>query len=549
MEVLNLLQEVSFPFTHAAYVLGLNGPYFSHDTDAKGHHGIPEALPQKVCRLFRLSYPNVPFTTVRLQRLSALGNFGGRHRTLAFCLDTSQDAFEDGGSSSQTPPSSSPSSSESEEEEELLLLEEELEYEPKLDLDHLALEGRPGPSLSIAELGTRDATAAAAASAAGAAAAAAAASDITASAAASAAAAASSTPTPNLVINNNDNNNVTPEEDSTAASVNVTVNVVAGDDNITTNNNSITSTSSSNNNSSNNKNVEEKSAEQVKRRRKIMEEDTPMEGLEASPPPTAQSPSQIEAESRGFALFLSAPGSAASVGGWGDVCEDICRSAWRRLGNPGRDIRWASFARSDWLQWHWPTTGTFFVLTVTCEPLVHRRKLTLAERNLLLDMGFNLPSPVAGEVPAAELVKPSQAPASSAGTTRSGYSSSTSSGTAPRATVRSQAAVQAARRLLGFGLEETVDSTLIEEAFRSAVRRSHPDRQQTDSSSSPAPEGSTTSLAARTQGWAISQLVWARKVLQEVVQLGADSGSENQTRPEEPQQDPEDPPMLLMLGE
>jgi len=86
--VLQLLQETSFPFTHAAYVLGLNGPYYSYDTVADDHYGIPKALPALVCQLFRLCVPGVPFTTVRLQKLSAAANFGGKHRTLAFSLST-----------------------------------------------------------------------------------------------------------------------------------------------------------------------------------------------------------------------------------------------------------------------------------------------------------------------------------------------------------------------------------------------------------------------------------------------------------------------------
>eukprot|EP00927_Polykrikos_kofoidii_P060523 TRINITY_DN55481_c0_g1_i1.p1 TRINITY_DN55481_c0_g1~~TRINITY_DN55481_c0_g1_i1.p1 ORF type:complete len:434 (+),score=66.38 TRINITY_DN55481_c0_g1_i1:125-1426(+) len=86
--VLDLLRKTKFPFTHAAYVLGLNGSYYSYDTVTEDHYGIPEALPSMICRLFRLAVPGVCFTTIRLQKLAATANFGGQHRTLAFSLAT-----------------------------------------------------------------------------------------------------------------------------------------------------------------------------------------------------------------------------------------------------------------------------------------------------------------------------------------------------------------------------------------------------------------------------------------------------------------------------
>jgi len=93
--VLELLTTTTFPFTHAAYVLGLNGPYYSYDTVAKDHYGIPAMLPQMICRLFRLAVPDVVFTTVRIQKLSAAANFGGKHRTLAFSLAAPQSESDD----------------------------------------------------------------------------------------------------------------------------------------------------------------------------------------------------------------------------------------------------------------------------------------------------------------------------------------------------------------------------------------------------------------------------------------------------------------------
>jgi len=84
--VLELLLATKFPFTHAAYVMGLNGTYFSLDTIAEKHYGIPRALPTLLCALFRHMVPNVPFTTIRIQKFAAATNFGGQHKTLAFSL-------------------------------------------------------------------------------------------------------------------------------------------------------------------------------------------------------------------------------------------------------------------------------------------------------------------------------------------------------------------------------------------------------------------------------------------------------------------------------
>lgn len=82
--LLELLFSTNFPFTHAAYILGLNGEYYSYDTDAERHYGIPKILPWYVCRLFTLAMHNVKFTTIRIQKFSASANFGGHHRTLPF---------------------------------------------------------------------------------------------------------------------------------------------------------------------------------------------------------------------------------------------------------------------------------------------------------------------------------------------------------------------------------------------------------------------------------------------------------------------------------
>lgn len=99
---LELLLETKFPFTHAAYVLGLNGPYYSLDTIAEKHYGIPKTLPSLLCALFRAAVPGVAFTTLRMQKLAAAANFGGQHKTLAFSLSPLASA-EEGSEGFDTP--------------------------------------------------------------------------------------------------------------------------------------------------------------------------------------------------------------------------------------------------------------------------------------------------------------------------------------------------------------------------------------------------------------------------------------------------------------
>lgn len=83
---LQSLLATKFPFTHAAYVLGLNGQHYSFDTDADRHYGIPSRLPRVLCRLFRTAFADVAFTTVRIQKFSSSLNFGGQHKTLPFSV-------------------------------------------------------------------------------------------------------------------------------------------------------------------------------------------------------------------------------------------------------------------------------------------------------------------------------------------------------------------------------------------------------------------------------------------------------------------------------
>lgn len=95
--VLELLDGTKFPFTHNCYVLGLNGPYYSLDTVADHHYGIPRLLPALLCRYFSLETPGVPFTTLRIQKFAAAANFGGRHRTLAFSLGSPENLLDESG--------------------------------------------------------------------------------------------------------------------------------------------------------------------------------------------------------------------------------------------------------------------------------------------------------------------------------------------------------------------------------------------------------------------------------------------------------------------
>eukprot|EP00931_Biecheleriopsis_adriatica_P086600 TRINITY_DN61231_c0_g1_i1.p1 TRINITY_DN61231_c0_g1~~TRINITY_DN61231_c0_g1_i1.p1 ORF type:complete len:426 (-),score=106.28 TRINITY_DN61231_c0_g1_i1:23-1300(-) len=86
--VLERLASTKFPFVHAAYVLGLNGPYYSVDTATERHYGIPAQLPRLLCDLFRLEKPDVAFTTLRIQKFASAANFNGNHRTLPINLHT-----------------------------------------------------------------------------------------------------------------------------------------------------------------------------------------------------------------------------------------------------------------------------------------------------------------------------------------------------------------------------------------------------------------------------------------------------------------------------
>lgn len=100
--VLDLLATTKFPFVHASYVLGLNGPYFSVDTTADRHYGIPAELPRLLCKLFQLEKPGVSFTTLRIQKFGAAANFNGKHRSLPINLHSPQFADAENDSPDQS---------------------------------------------------------------------------------------------------------------------------------------------------------------------------------------------------------------------------------------------------------------------------------------------------------------------------------------------------------------------------------------------------------------------------------------------------------------
>jgi len=237
-------------------------------------------------------------------------------------------------------------------------------------------------------------------------------------------------------------------------------------------------------------------------------------------------------ESQGYAVFLS----AGCLGGRGEVCEDIRAGAWRVLGKPLRSAKWVPFLRHAWLQWHWPQVGDLFTITVTCEPPLHRNQLTLRERRRMTKMGFCLP----GQGKAEEVDSNDEKETDSRHQS-DGPGASASLRTPVR---RSLAALEAARRILGFDAEATVTAKEVEEAFRRAVRAVHPDREQQvhqdEGGSESVAESAEDGISSRMRGWAVAQVTWARKVLREAAQLGVAAPTEETPEPAGP---------LLMLAE
>jgi len=224
-----------------------------------------------------------------------------------------------------------------------------------------------------------------------------------------------------------------------------------------------------------------------------------------------------EMEPAGYALCLT----AGCTGGRGEVREDIDQGSWRHLVTPDyANARWVCFPRNAWLQWHWPTSGDVYAIIATCEPLPHRQRLNSRERHVMRATGFLLPEAETEE----ELGESNDtASASSPAAAGCGFPRSPSNGR------RSVAAISAAKRILGLdcgdaspsnvsGAESPTVSSLpsadeVEEAFRGAVRAVHPDRVGTNVH----PE----SGGVPSQGWAMSQVAWARKVLHDALTQGA----------------------------
>jgi hypothetical protein len=241
-------------------------------------------------------------------------------------------------------------------------------------------------------------------------------------------------------------------------------------------------------------------------------------------------------EPSGYALCLT----AGCSGGRGEVREDIEQGSWRHLTAPNyADARWVPFSRSGWLQWHWPTSGDMYAIIVTCEPLSHRLRLKSRERRLMHATGFLLPERTKYELEreheeTTASVAPSSLPAAVP-------SSSAESSPSSR---RSAAAVSAAMRILGLDRRDTspsdevtdespsvsvlVSADEIEDAFRRTVRSVHPDRVTENADALL----QTGDFALRTQGWAMSQVAWARKVLHDALrQASVDTAVEEAVAP------------------
>lgn len=234
---------------------------------------------------------------------------------------------------------------------------------------------------------------------------------------------------------------------------------------------------------------------------------------------------RCEVEShQGYIMCLS----SSCQGGRCEVCEDLSEGDWRELALPTFAARWLPFPRAAWLQWHWPRGGSFYAIVAICEPASHRRRLSRQERGRMTATGFLLPEGSAptrgsegGEVPASDGLnarvdgEPSGAGAASGRAFRP----------PPR---RSEAALAAASRILGLPAGTTASAHDVEEAFRRAVRVVHPDRGAVGDQGPPAPGTAEAAggLAARTQGWAMAQLTWARRVLREAASVDVDAGHE-----------------------
>mmetsp|Transcript_33057 Transcript_33057/g.77308 ORF Transcript_33057/g.77308 Transcript_33057/m.77308 type:complete len:408 (+) Transcript_33057:105-1328(+) len=223
----------------------------------------------------------------------------------------------------------------------------------------------------------------------------------------------------------------------------------------------------------------------------------------AEPPSSADvegdldtSSSLEECGSDGYMLFLS----RSCEGGRAEVCEDIASPSWQPLLHGTTLSRWVTFPRSAWLQLHWPKQGELYAVTVTCERPGQFKQLSKKERRAMEKVGFHLPATVADEEAEEEASADHDEHRGSTGPAEGNERR-------PRR-LRSAAAQEAARQLLGLTNPTSIEE--VEDAFRNMVRTAHPDRHREESNR----------LAQRMQGWAVSQLTWARNVLRDSLAHG-----------------------------
>jgi len=233
-------------------------------------------------------------------------------------------------------------------------------------------------------------------------------------------------------------------------------------------------------------------------------------------------------ESQGYALFLA--DEAGCQGGRGEVCQDLSHCPWKPLAKPSFQSQWVPFPRSAWLQWHWPQIGEYYVIIVTCEPPLHRRQLALFEQQRMREIGFLLPECGDGSGASARV---GDGEAAAEAEAEAEAEDEVSDGVQHRPRRRSVAAVRAARMLLRTTAEASPAE--VEEAFRRAVREVHPD-------TAPAAEPEPRMRGPRGRGWAVAQLTWARKVLQDA----ADAGMV--VEDEEPDQEPAQGELLMLAA-
>lgn len=212
------------------------------------------------------------------------------------------------------------------------------------------------------------------------------------------------------------------------------------------------------------------------------------------------------------------------TGGHGDICEEVDAAgspatSWHLLTQPQPLPRWVRFPGGAWLRWHWPRTGNLFAVTVSCETSSNCGNLRQRERRLLEVMGFHLPDGLTQEEECASELDEEEGEAGAAvqdlGTA--------AEGPAPLPRRPRTQLVAAARQVLGL----TVDAPTaqeVDEAFRAGVRVAHPDMAaradgvESETAGAPSPPWSS---------WRMSQLTWARRIMQAQVHFIAEHGAAN----------------------